>query len=100
MKVWGKVNPTAQWTANPEPDLAGYILYWGSTPGVYTSNVDVGNVTSYGLPSITPLQKWYYFSVTAYDTSGNESGYAEEFDFYVSDPYTTNVTGTILAKRG
>ena len=61
-----------QWAANTEVDLAGYRVYQGTSPGVYTSSLDVGTVTGY---TTSPLQEGmtYYFAVTAYDISGNES---------------------------
>jgi len=58
-------------------DLAGYKVYYGLASGSYTTPIDVGNTTSSvitGLNSGTT----YYFTVTAYDGSGNESPYATE----------------------
>lgn len=64
------------WAANGEADLAGYKLYVGTRSGVYMQTIDVGKTTSY---SITlPKGVTYFFSVTAYDTSGNESGRSAE----------------------
>ena len=65
---------TAVWTANTETDLAGYYLYWGS-PGTFNDNdrVDVGNVTQCDLEGIPGPQ----ITITAYDTSDNESDYAD-----------------------
>src|SRR6478672_1507975 len=31
------------WYANPEPDIAGYELRYGESPGLYTSTINVGN---------------------------------------------------------
>ena len=67
---------TVSWNPNSENDLAGYKLYYGTSSGNYGSPVNVGNQTSYivtGLGAGT-----YYFAVTAYDMSGNESGYSNE----------------------
>ena len=61
--------------------LAGYNVYYGtsartgSDPKVctlcgYTQKVNVGNVTTRAL---TLTRGTYYFAVTAYDASGNES---------------------------
>ncbi len=36
---------TVAWDANSEPD--GYVVYYGTAPGVYTVSVDVGNQTSW-----------------------------------------------------
>jgi len=63
---------TISWNANTEPDLAGYRVYHGTTTGVYTEFVDVGNVTTYQWNGLLPGFT-HYFVVTAYDTSNNES---------------------------
>ena len=62
---------TVTWTANSEADLKGYRVYVGTTSGVRSQAFDVGNVTSTRLT--LPLGSTYWFSVTAYDSSGNES---------------------------
>ena len=58
-------------------DLAGYKIYYGTASGSYTDNIDVGNVTTYQLTDLTDGLT-YYFAVTAYDTSQNESDYSNE----------------------
>jgi fibronectin type 3 domain-containing protein len=65
------------WDPNTESDLAGYRIYYGTGPGSYTGSVDVGNVTSC---TLTGLKKGetQYFAVTAYNSSGSESGYSSE----------------------
>lgn len=60
-------------------DLAGYIVYWGAVPGVYTrfEPIDSSGVTSYvlsNLPSGT-----YHFVIVAVDLVGNESAYSNAF---------------------
>lgn len=60
------------WAANTETDLAGYRVYVGTSPGSYNTSIDVGKVTSYSLANLKPGVT-YYFTVTAYDVSGNES---------------------------
>lgn len=64
------------WNANTEPDLAGYKVYHGTTTGVYTESVDVGNVLVYVWTGLTNAT--HYFVVTAYDTSLNESAPSAE----------------------
>lgn len=65
------------WDPNTEPDLAGYKLHYGTTSGVYSTTINVGNVTQF---EVTGLQDGitYYFAVTAYDFEGYESGYSNE----------------------
>ena len=71
---------TLAWDPNNESDLAGYKIYYGNSSGDYDTNIDVGNQTSYTISGLVDGNA-YYFVATAYDTSGNESGYSEE-EFY------------------
>ena len=62
---------TVMWNANSEGDLQGYRVYVGTSSGSRAQMFDVGNVTSTRLT--LPLGSTYFFVVTAYDKSGNES---------------------------
>jgi Viral BACON domain len=72
--AWGA---TLTWTANTEPDLAGYRIYQCSqqpctlTSGTASIRITLGKVTSFNIGTPTVIQ--YYF-VTAYDQASNESG--------------------------
>lgn len=68
---------TLAWEANEEQHLAGYIIYYGTTSGNYSANIDVGNATRY---TLTDLQEGvtYYLAATAYSAEGHESSYSEE----------------------
>ncbi|MGH7146814.1 MAG: BACON domain-containing protein [Nitrospiraceae bacterium] len=72
--AWGA---TLTWTANGEPDLAGYRVYQCSqqpcsrTSGTASLLVTLGMVTSFNIG--TPAMTQYYF-ITAYDFANNESG--------------------------
>ena len=75
---------TLNWNANTEPDLAGYRIYYGTSPrtgtcppGGYANNLSVGLTTSHIFNSLTDGQTWY-FSVAAYDTSNNTSCFSAE----------------------
>ncbi|NOZ67856.1 MAG: fibronectin type III domain-containing protein [Deferribacteres bacterium] len=88
------------WTApetnadgTPLTDLAGYKIYYGRLSGNYTEVKDVGipsceprgdktecSYTVEGLSSGT-----WYFAITAYDTSGNESDYSNEVSKEVTE---------------
>jgi hypothetical protein len=63
--------PSTNEDGSPLTALAGFKVYYGTTPGVYTS-VDVGPANSYQVIGLTKGTT-YYFAVTAYDSSGNES---------------------------
>lgn len=58
-------------------DLGGYRVHYGETSGVYTDVVSIGNSTSCSIGSL-PTGKLLYFSVTVFDTSGNESFFSNE----------------------
>ncbi|MFQ5637507.1 MAG: FlgD immunoglobulin-like domain containing protein [bacterium] len=65
------------WDPNTEGDLSGYKIYYGKKPGEYTNDVFVGNVTSKRISGLE-VEKRYYFVVTAFDFSGNESKFSSE----------------------
>jgi len=73
---------TLAWDAVQATALSGYRIYYGTSPGLYFQSRGNGltissNVTTHvvtGLSSGTT----YYFAATAFDTSGNESGYSAE----------------------
>jgi hypothetical protein len=65
------------WDSNIEQDLAGYKVYCGTAPGEYDYILNVGlnnQVYVYGLQEDAD----YYFAVTAYNESGNESPFSQE----------------------
>ena len=68
--------------------MAGYKLSYGTQTGVYTTTVDVGNVTSG--PLTLPDGQRYYFAVRAYNTSAMNSPYSAEVFFDV--PMTTTAS--------
>ncbi len=69
-------NATLTWNANSEVDLAGYKVYFGTSSGAYGPAINIGKQTNY---TVTNLGiGTYYFAVTAYDTSGNESPFSLE----------------------
>jgi hypothetical protein len=57
------------WDSNPEPDIAGYVVHYGTSSGAYAGAVDVGKTTAYTIPDLVAGQR-YYFAVSAYNTSG------------------------------
>ena len=69
--------PSTNEDGTPLTDLAGFKIYYGTSSGNYTQNIDVGNVTTYTVASLTDGLA-YYFVVTAYNTLKNESRYSVE----------------------
>ncbi|KPJ76557.1 MAG: hypothetical protein AMJ54_11100 [Deltaproteobacteria bacterium SG8_13] len=70
------------WDPNREEDLAGYRIYWGTQSRVYPYSADVGDQTSYTVPNLSEGQI-YFFAVTAYDVTQQESDYSAELAFSV-----------------
>ncbi|MBI5097018.1 MAG: hypothetical protein HZB32_05175 [Nitrospirae bacterium] len=69
--------PTTNVDGSPLTDLNGYRIYYGIFPGVYETVTDVGNVITSTVTNLTD-GSLYYFAVTTYDLSGNESDFSNE----------------------
>ena len=69
------------WKKNTEIDLAGYKIYWGTQPGRYSEVKNVGLDTSWTVSHLRSGN--YFFSVTAYDTIGNESENSAELKIFI-----------------
>lgn len=68
--------PTTNEDGTQLTDLSGYKVYYGNLSGEYSNTEDVGNLTTYKVTNLGDGE--WYFVVTAYDTSGNESAYSNE----------------------
>jgi hypothetical protein len=71
-----------RWRASD--DVAGYVVYWGRTPGAYTEWRDVGapaadpdGVIEYFLDQKGPGGT-LYFALTSYDAARRMSGFSNE----------------------
>jgi hypothetical protein len=79
----GNVSTTLSWSpptqnsdGSPLMDLAGYKIYWGTTPGNYSRSVTLNNpgLTSYVVDNLVPGT--YEFVATSFNTNGMESAYS------------------------
>jgi hypothetical protein len=68
--------PTENTDGTTLTDLAGYKLYWGTSPGDYPNSVTINNasVSIYVVDNLAP--GIYEFVVTAFNTAGVESSYS------------------------
>ena len=73
---------TLEWDPNPEANLAGYKVYYGTSSRNYTACIDVGKNNSGTIP-LTQAGTVYFIAVTSYDPLGNESQFSEELSFPV-----------------
>lgn len=88
------------WDANSETDLGGYKVYQGLNAG--GPYVQVGEDIALSMLSDVANPEWsieveadghYYWVVTAYDTSTNESGYSNEVNQRLDSVPPENPTG-------
>jgi hypothetical protein len=75
---------TLAWDANTEPNIAGYVIEWGTSAAPFANTTTVGNVTTWTLGTAV-AGTTYSFRVMAFNTAG-------EF----SDP-STAVSGSVTA---
>jgi hypothetical protein len=102
---------TIAWDRNPEPDIAGYRISYGTVSGAYTNTVDVGNRLEYQIRGVDDGQK-YYFVVQAYNSGGAVSPPSSEIsanvvaltalmtDMVSPTPTGKPITWTALAGSG
>ncbi|GAB4388020.1 MAG: hypothetical protein Kow0025_04890 [Thermodesulfovibrionales bacterium] len=69
--------PASNTDGSPLFDLAGYKVYYGTSSGNYSQSRDAGNVSTYQLTGLI-AGSTYYIVVTAYNSTGAESGYSNE----------------------
>jgi hypothetical protein len=75
------------WDPSVSEGVTGYKVYFGSSSGDYGTPITIPNQTSYtvaDLPSGT-----YYFAVTAFNATGDESGFSNEVSTIVGESATT-----------
>lgn len=73
--------PTQNTDGSPYTDQGGFKFYRGTKSGVYGAPVKLGLTTTYIVNVSTPGT--YFYAVTAFDSSGNESAYSNEVSFSV-----------------
>jgi hypothetical protein len=75
---------TLEWDPNPESDIAGYIVHYGTDKVKFSNIQDVGNATSFPLTDLAP-DTTYYFAVQSYNTAGLYSDLSEPI-LYTTSP--------------
>lgn len=89
---------TLAWDPVNQTDiLAGYKLHYGTSPGNYTTVIDVGNVTTYKVPGLQ-INTTYYFVCSAYGIHGEVSGNSNEVSARPGNglyPPTISISGTL-----
>ena len=65
-------------------DIGGYRIFYGSTSGSYSHQLDVTDPTATSFTLTDVPVGTYYFVMTAYDNSGRESLYSPEISQLVN----------------
>jgi hypothetical protein len=90
-------NVYLRWQELLDPRISGYNLYYGTVSGQYiqrrTVSAQTTGITARGLPA----GKRYFFAVTAFNTSEQESDFSYEVAVVVSDPGSSTAPFTIVA---
>lgn len=72
---------TFAWDPSPTPGLAGYRLYWGTSPTTYDHVLMVpATMTQAAANGLLPGRA-YYFAATALSTNGLESDYSNQVGY-------------------
>ena len=79
-------NVSLTWSTTTDPNVAGYVIYYGGSSDNYTNTGVVGLVTNVLISGLTPGAT-YYFTATTYDATGDESPFSNEATYTV--PLTT-----------
>jgi hypothetical protein len=71
--------PTERSDSSPLTDLAGFNIYYGTSPSALTQTVQVGNpsVSTYMIENLSSGATWY-FEVAAYSAGGAESAHSPQ----------------------
>jgi hypothetical protein len=74
---------TLTWERSPDPNTAGYYVYWGLESNNYTTGFNAGNTTSavISLPDPSSPSAKYFLAVQAYSTTGERSPFSPETVF-------------------
>jgi hypothetical protein len=89
-------NVALAWDASPDPDVAGYKLYFGQQHLCYDKSLDAGN-TNLALISLPMAGVPCYLAATTYDAAGNESDFSDEVIIY---PTGTTALPALLTLAG
>ncbi|QJE98581.1 fibronectin type III domain-containing protein [Luteolibacter luteus] len=87
------------WNANPESNIAGYKVHFGTASGTYSQVIDVQNQTSAALPQLI-LGNTYYLAVSAYNADGQESPKSTEMVLSATPPAPAESTSLTVSGPG
>ncbi len=72
---WSGTWKSTDGNSPPLENIAGYKLFWGYSPGIYSAVIDMGEKTKYTFLNIAHEK---YVTVKCYDIYGKEIGFSTE----------------------
>ena len=91
---------TLAWDPSPSPDVVGYVVVYGTLPGIYPYTVSAGTHTFATVDGLAAGVK-YYFAVEAYSTLGGLSNPSNEVSFVATNAAPSlNDPGPQLSSEG
>jgi len=84
---------TLAWNSSASANVAGYMIHYGNDCTNYTNQMDAGTNTTC---TVTGLQagQTYYFVVSAYDSSNDESPPSNQAVFHVPELLQVSITNS------
>lgn len=76
------------WNPSTNSNVTGYNVYYGVASNTYTNMTHYGNVTNTTISGLA-AGVTYYFAATAYDSTGDQSGYSKEASYAVPTTFPT-----------
>lgn len=73
-------NVTLAWDPSTSTNIVGYSIYYGTASTSYTNMIPVGNVTQLTVSNLAE-NVTYFFTATAFDSSGLESDFSAEVSY-------------------
>jgi len=90
---------TLAWDASPSPQVIGYRVHYGTHSGNYSQLLDVGNQTQADVPNLVDGTT-YFFTITAYTATGDESAPTDELVHTVSAGVLVNISARASVGTG
>ncbi len=88
------------WSKLDDPRVIGYNIYYGTVPGHYIQRRTVSTATTGVTVGNLPIGKRYFFAVTAFNASGQDSEYSFEAAVTIGDPTSSTAPFTLADGGG
>jgi outer membrane biosynthesis protein TonB len=93
----GAQSVSLAWNPNADPSIVGYRYHEGTSSGNYSKSIDVGSANSATVSSLSAGQT-YFFMVTSYNASAQESAASNQVSFTASPSPTPTPAPTPTPK--